>query len=815
MRRVRPGITLIAASASGVLVLLTVTLLILSHRMQASLADVSAATDQAIEIGDEIQMALSAEVAAIVGFQATDEAQYRETYRAHITAIDWRVRRLEKLCVPLGATVKGRLVEVRAAIDGWQRRIDSAELITRKLPPGAFRREAFEHFSVMKRAQGSTNAFNRSVLEYQSSERARMQRLGYLFMALAVVCGPLALFALTLMIHVVRRLSTSTSHLEKRAREEEALRRIGHSLTGGLTVDDVLRRITDAILLSGQAEDVWIETIDTSRNEATCVAASGGRVPAKGAKCAYEGSLAQAVLLDGQPRIVQTSALEGQPDSIFRDVIRRSGNRSAMVIPLVADNRPLGALCLLNRPGSTFSDAEAATVRTLADMASIALQRAMTVEQMQKLEDEERLLAEISATLASSLDYSRTIKTVAQLAVSHMADWCFVHLVEGQRIYHAEIATADPAKKDIARRLCEKHRARPDLTISVENAIRTGQAYLLPEVTDDRLRAHSVDADHFELLRQIDLKSVVIVPLTVGVETIGALLFGAAGSRRFDDDDLKRATNIGRRAALAIHNAQLYAVANEAIQLREGVLRTVAHDLRNPLSTIELSARMLAEPSLPHERRQKLLQSITGASARMNRLIDDLLLIGRLRGKQELPLDLHREDPADIVQQVGEIMKPQALAKFIALEWHVTEPAATSVTVDRARILQVLMNLVDNALKFTPRGGRVSVSCEAFDREVRFVVQDTGRGIDPDHLEKIFDPFWQAGDNANLGAGLGLAISKAIIERHHGRIWVESRLGIGTTVSFTLPVAGVDEERLRGASPDVVVASAGGISQSA
>jgi signal transduction histidine kinase len=792
----RPPNTLTAAFIAAVLVLMTASLLILSHRMHATLAGLSAATDQTIEIGDEIQAMCSSEVAAIVGFQATAEARYSESYDTAQTGIETRMKRLEKVSTSLRHSVQPRLGELQSAIDAWHRDVASGELTRRKLPPGEFRRRGFDRFFVMQRAQDSANAFNRSVLAYQSAERARVERLAYLFMALAVIFGPLALFALMLLIHVVRRLSTTTSHMEMRAHEEEALRRIGHSLTGGLTMDDVLRRITEAIVLSGQAEEVWIETVDAGLNEATCVARSGGRVPTIGAKCPYAGSLAEAVLVDGQPRIIQDVDLEDRPASIFRDLIRRSGNRSAMVIPLLSDGHQLGAMCLMRSAESTFTSAEVAKVRTLADMASIALQRAITVEQLQRIEDEERLLVEISAALSASLDFRRTLKTVAQLAVSHMADWCIVHLVERQRIYHAEIASADPAKSDIAQRLHEKHRSRPDLTASVENVMRTRQAFLLRELSDEILRAHSVDAEHFDLLRQLDLKSAIIVPMTVGLETIGALVFLASGTRRYGDDDVKRATNIGRRAALAIHNAQLYAVANEAIQLRDGVLRTVAHDLRNPLNAIMLSARMLADNTLPDEKHQKLLQSIVGASKRMNRLIDDLLTIGRLGVNQELPLDLHREDPAGIVKQLCEIMAPLALAKSVALKSNTTREALPSIVVDRSRILQVLTNLVDNALKFTPRGGDIIVDCAGRDREVKFAVKDTGCGIRPEDLERIFDPFWQARETAHFGAGLGLAIAKAIVEQHRGRISVESSPGSGTTVSFTLPVADVEAERL-------------------
>src|SRR6185436_18844684 len=110
------------------------------------------------------------------------------------------------------------------------------------------------------------------------------------------------------------------------------------------------------------------------------------------------------------------------------------------------------------------------------------------------------------------------------------------------------------------------------------------------------------------------------------------------------------------------------------------------------------------------------------------------------------------------------------------------------------RILQVISNLVGNALKFTPEGGRIEISCEAHGDKVRFAVSDTGRGIEPEHLDKIFDLFWQAEPTAHMGTGFGLAISKAIVQEHGGKIWVESSPGIGTTFFFVIPQAkGKDE----------------------
>jgi signal transduction histidine kinase len=789
----RPSASLTAAFIAGVLALLTASLLILSFRMHATLEDLSNRTDRAVEVGDEINAMFSSEVTSVVGFQATQEVRYSESYRAQKTGIGIRLRNLEELSAPLGPVVHAHFKELQSAIDAWHQSIDSRDLSTRRVPSVAFRTLTFERLSVMRRAQATTNSFNQAVLEYQSAQRIRVQRLAYLFMGLAVIFGPLALSALVRMFLVLRRLAATTSYMEKKAHEEEVLRQVGESLTGGLTMKDVLRRITEATALVGQAEDVCIETVDPLRHEVTCVTGYGPRIPPTGTRSSYAGSLAQEVLQARKPRIIHRIDIEGQAESPFRRLVRDSENRSAMVIPLMTEDQRLGAMCLVRGAGNGFTYAEAPKVQFLADMASVALHRALTVERLQSMEDEEHFLGMFSATLASSLDYGRILRTVARLVVPRLADCCVVHLVERQRVYHAEVACADPANASVAQQLRHKHRARPDLAISVESAIRTRRGLLIPALTDELLREHCADEEQFDLLRRLDLKAAMVVPLTVGHEAIGALVFLAAGSRRYHDDDLRRAKHVGRRAALAIHNAQLYAVASDAIQSRDEVLRAVAHDLRNPLTTIQLSGTLLAAGSLPYERHQKLLQSITSASQRMNRLIEDLLTIGRLRADQRLPLNLQREDPEEIVEQVCEIMGPQALNKSIALRWSKAWSRMPPIIVDRSRILQVFINLLDNALKFTPSGGNITISCERSDGEIMFAVKDSGSGIDPVDVEKIFDPFWQAQGTARVGAGLGLAIAKAVVEQHHGRIWVESKPGVGTTVAFTVPVAGTSE----------------------
>ena len=793
----RPSNSFVASIVACVLVVLTAALLILSVRMRATVVELNNTTDRAVKAGDEISGLFSGEVNSILGFQAKGEPQYSQTYERQRTSIDDRMKALEKVAASLGPAVQAYFKELQSAVDDWHNSVDTTGLTTRRLTASDFRLLTFDRLFMMRRAQAATSSFNEAVLQLQAVHRSRLQRIAYLFTALAVIFGPIGLSALVFLTHILRRVNTATVSMERRAGEEEllrhaeeALRHVGHSLTGGLTVNDVLRRVVEGAALLTQADTVCIETVDPARNETMCAAGRGSNVPPTGTTCAYTGSLAREVLQAGQPRIIQNVDVEGQPDSTFRDLVRRSDGRSAMVIPLITENRPLGAMCLLRGAPKGFTYGDVPNMRILGEMASIALHRALTVERLQRFEDEERFLVEASTTLASSLDYQRTLQTVARVSLPRMGDWCVLHLVEGRRLYHAEIACADPTTDgSVAEGLRAAHRERPDLPVSVETAVRTRHALLIRDVSDELMREFSTDENHLRVLRQLEVKSAMVVPLTIAQEAVGALVFLATASRRYADDDLRCARKFARTAARAIHNAQLYAVANNAVQSRDEVLRAVAHDLRNPLNAIGLSAHLLTGGSVPYERQQKLLRSITGASQRMNRLIEDLLTIGRLRAGQKIPLDLHREDPADIVEHVCEMLGPLAAEKSVTLRSSKPWTPMPAIVVDRSRILQALTNLLDNALKFTPAGGTITVSCEGLDGRIRFAVKDTGSGIEPADLEKIFDPFWQARGSAHRGAGLGLAIAKAIVEHHHGRISVESQLGVGTTVSLVLPAA--------------------------
>lgn len=236
--------------------------------------------------------------------------------------------------------------------------------------------------------------------------------------------------------------------------------------------------------------------------------------------------------------------------------------------------------------------------------------------------------------------------------------------------------------------------------------------------------------------------------------------------------------------------AQALERAEAAVRTRDEVLGVVSHDLRNPLSAI-ITAACVLQLDVSRETRDEQIDLIRRVATGMNRLIGDLLDVsaidvGRLSVEAE-PLSL-----GSVFEEVRRSLAAQAAEKGVKVEYGASEELPQACG-DRYRLQQVLSNLVGNAIKFTPAGGTVAIRSEAAEKEVIIRVADTGPGILPAELPRIFDRFWHTSRPRGGGAGLGLAISKGIVEAHGGRIWAESIPGEGTTFCFSLPVARTTE----------------------
>ncbi len=255
----------------------------------------------------------------------------------------------------------------------------------------------------------------------------------------------------------------------------------------------------------------------------------------------------------------------------------------------------------------------------------------------------------------------------------------------------------------------------------------------------------------------------------------------------FDRRDEALLAQLAQVAGTALNNARLLQQAQAETRLREDMIAVVSHDLRNPLNVIALAAKaMLAGPKSVEAPLRQKVERIDRAAEHMRALIEDLLDLSRIKSGQ-LELDLHPCAPSAIVEDSVEAVRPLAQEKKIQLEVDVGG-ASQRVVCDHRRLRQVFSNLVGNALKFTPAGGRIRVAARDQDDRVCFSVEDTGPGIPREHQAHIFDRYWQAPETARLGAGLGLFIARGIVAAHGGTIGLDSQPGAGSRFTFTIPV---------------------------
>jgi signal transduction histidine kinase len=410
---------------------------------------------------------------------------------------------------------------------------------------------------------------------------------------------------------------------------------------------------------------------------------------------------------------------------------------------------------------------------------------------------EARFLDDATKLLNSSLDYAGTLEQVARLAVPDIADWCIVDLAlpEGG-IQRVAIEHIEPAKVDAARAWARKYPIDPNASQGVGLVIRTGQVDWLPRVSDEALVNYARDAEHLSMLRSVGLSSFIVAPLLARGRTLGAVsLLTADSGRRYTEKDVELARELGVRAGIAIDNARLYqesqralAAREEAVRSRDEVLAIVSHDLRSPLSAINLGTASLLQLHGDQPGSRKRLEILQRSTNRMTHLINDLLDMAALQAKG-LSLSITPEDPVQLATRVVEGLEPIAAERGIALVRDLA-PIAGPLHCDRDRVEQVFENLIGNAIKYCRSGDSIFVRARSVGASVEYCIADTGPGIAVNEAARIFEPYWSAKRaEAKRGTGLGLYIAKGIVEAHGGSIGVISREGQGATFWFTIPLA--------------------------
>jgi predicted ATPase/signal transduction histidine kinase len=467
----------------------------------------------------------------------------------------------------------------------------------------------------------------------------------------------------------------------------------------------------------------------------------------------------------------------------------RRRTRSVLCLPILRQEL-IGLLYLENDlVAGAFTPDRLIALSLLASQAAISVENARLLLEERKARQRSAFLADAGALLSESLDFEATLGRLSRLCVQSLADWCVLDLVEGGEIRRLAGACRDRAKEPLLEQLRQRTPARRDSPHPAARVLRSGEPLLLPEITDEAVKSHSEDEEHLKLILELRTRSGLAVPLLARGQTLGVLTLGSGTPGRYGRADLELAQEVAHRAAMAIDNARLYGQAQEGIRVREEFLSVASHELRTPTAGLMLSleslvaARRRAQRADPHTT-NKLLDLLVRQGKRLVRLSGDLLDASRIEAGR---LSLRLEE-VDLVALVGDVVEQFKLD----LERSGSRLSMRSVEVrgrwDRGRLEQVVTNLLSNAVKFG-EGKPIEVSLGQEGGLARLVVKDAGIGISPQLQARIFDRFQRAVSSEHYGGlGLGLYISRRIVEAHGGSIRVESRPDAGSTFTVELPV---------------------------
>ncbi|MDQ3036080.1 MAG: GAF domain-containing protein [Myxococcota bacterium] len=448
---------------------------------------------------------------------------------------------------------------------------------------------------------------------------------------------------------------------------------------------------------------------------------------------------------------------------------------------------------------------------------------ARDVTERKRQQDDQQFLGEASSLLASSIEYEATLATVAQLAVPRFADWCAVDvLAEDGEIRRLAVTHVDPEKVELAHALAKRWPVDPAAERGVPEVIRSGRSEVHPEISDEVLQQIVTNPEQLAIIRELGLRSSMIVPLSAHGQTLGAItLVTAESGRVYDAEAIALAEDLAGRAAIAVENARLYASARRAVEARDLALAsvqrfnvelerrvqerthalaeanrelesfsyTVSHDLRAPIRHISGFVDLLAAHAEDRldDKGRRWLRTIGDASKQMGLLIDALLAFSRM-GRSELARE--RVDLDALVQEVLRQLEPDLQDRRIV--WSLQPLPA--VLGDRTMLRIVLTNLISNAVKYTRPRDEAHIEIAAgpgdFATDVTLWVRDDGVGFNMEYAHKLFGVFQRLQSSAEFeGTGIGLATVRRIVQRHGGRTWAEGLENRGATFYLTLPRA--------------------------
>jgi PAS domain S-box-containing protein len=455
---------------------------------------------------------------------------------------------------------------------------------------------------------------------------------------------------------------------------------------------------------------------------------------------------------------------------------------------------PNGTLRWIAARGRVIFDSESGTRRGVRFVGTV-----IDITEHKREGERDRLLSSASVELSASLDYETTLHRIADLAVPVLADCCIVDLLEEDgTLRQIAVAHVVPEKAELVRELRRLNPHDPDRTVGVAQVMRTGTPELVREVTRTVHETYIHDNRSAQITHELGVVSYMIVPMRARGRNIGTLALCAAESgQHYDENDSRFAIDLAERAAIAVDNARLFRQAQQARREAEAAnrgkdefLATLSHELRTPLNAMLGWANLLNSGKLDADDARRAGEVIERNVRVQAQLLNDLFDVSRIiTGKLSLetqPLDL-----LPFIEAASDSVLASMQAKSIEFEI-VAEARNLVVAGDSTRLQQVLWNLLSNAVRFTPVGGRIEVRLAREAREAVISVVDSGQGIEPEFLPFVFDRFRQADSSSTRrhgGMGLGLAIVRHLTEMHGGNVNAQSRgLGHGATFIVRLPL---------------------------
>ena len=491
-------------------------------------------------------------------------------------------------------------------------------------------------------------------------------------------------------------------------------------------------------------------------------------------------------------KVIHMEDLAAAPANEFPlglELQRRIGHRAILAVPLMREDRAIGAIVLWRMEARRFSDKQIELVKTFADQAAIAIENVRLFNETKEALEQQTAVAEILRVISSSpTDVKPVLDTIAKCAV-HLCDAsaASIYLTDGDVLRH--VASEGASEEETG--------ALEVLPINRDST--SGRAVLERK----SIHVHDIMAEAgeyplgAELSRRFGSRTMLVTPLYREGQPFGTILLRRREVRLFSEREVALLKTFGDQAAIAVENVRLFnEIQDKSQQLelanrhKSEFLANMSHELRTPLNAIIGFSEVLRERLFGelNEKQDDYLKDIFDSGKHLLGLINDILDLSKVEaGRMELEPSTF--ELADAVSNAITLVRERAQRHGIALGQQI-DPGLAEITADERKFKQILLNLLSNAVKFTPDGGRIDVTARREANDIVVAVHDTGIGIAPEDQAAVFEEFRQVGrsyTNKQEGTGLGLALTRRFVELHGGRIWLESEPGRGSTFTFTIP----------------------------